>query len=286
MNHPPVLIVGMHRSGTTVLSQVLDRLGLFSGCYKSVQNEAAFFRRLNVWIFLQCGATWENPEPVRRLWERAAVRSATEEYVRFVLRSPRIVSYLGARKYLRYRSLFRVRQPWSWKDPRNTFTLPLWLDVFPDARVIHILRNGIDVAESLRVRTSRVLANRRAKLPTRSLRTLLRRLSWRQAGSFSTLRCSSLTGGFSLWEEYCDEATGHVNRLGERARQLRYEDLLDKPADHIASLAEFCGLKVSHAEVLDASRILRPERAYAYKRQEALTSFANEISCRLVRHGY
>ena len=28
---PPVIIVGMHRSGTTMLSQLLERLGLFTG---------------------------------------------------------------------------------------------------------------------------------------------------------------------------------------------------------------------------------------------------------------
>jgi hypothetical protein len=44
---------------------------------------------------------------------------------------------------------------WGWKDPRNSITLPVWLKLFPDARVIHIVRNGVDVAESLYRRQQR-----------------------------------------------------------------------------------------------------------------------------------
>lgn len=32
---------------------------------------------------------------------------------------------------------------WGWKDPRNVYTLGLWLIQFPNARVIHIIRSGI-----------------------------------------------------------------------------------------------------------------------------------------------
>ncbi|MBW1793701.1 MAG: sulfotransferase [Deltaproteobacteria bacterium] len=38
---------------------------------------------------------------------------------------------------------------WGWKDPRTTLTLPLWLKLFPKARIIHVIRNGIDSALSL-----------------------------------------------------------------------------------------------------------------------------------------
>ena len=33
----------------------------------------------------------------------------------------------------------RVRDipfPWGWKDPRNSITLPLWLRLYPEAKII------------------------------------------------------------------------------------------------------------------------------------------------------
>ena len=62
-----------------------------------------------------------------------------------------IAGFLGWKRYLAYRSLERFDQPWGWKDPRNVFTLPLWLRVFPEAKIIYIVRNGVDVAASLLV---------------------------------------------------------------------------------------------------------------------------------------
>ena len=38
---------------------------------------------------------------------------------------------------------------WGWKDPRTTITFPIWLQVFPKAKILHILRNGVDVAISI-----------------------------------------------------------------------------------------------------------------------------------------
>ena len=43
-------------------------------------------------------------------------------------------------------------RPWGWKDPRNTFTLDRWMDLFPKARIVHVIRNGMDVALSLNMR--------------------------------------------------------------------------------------------------------------------------------------
>src|SRR5207237_264153 len=41
---------------------------------------------------------------------------------------------------------------WGWKDPRTSLTIPLWLELVPDLRVVVCLRNPLDVALSLRKR--------------------------------------------------------------------------------------------------------------------------------------
>jgi hypothetical protein len=42
-SHPPVIIIGMSRSGTTMLVEMLEQLGLFVGRKKTRNNEAVFF---------------------------------------------------------------------------------------------------------------------------------------------------------------------------------------------------------------------------------------------------
>ncbi|MEM6529500.1 MAG: hypothetical protein AAF653_14480, partial [Chloroflexota bacterium] len=40
-------------------------------------------------------------------------------------------------------------ETWGWKDPRNTLTLAFWLDLFPDANLLLVVRNPMEVARSL-----------------------------------------------------------------------------------------------------------------------------------------
>lgn len=286
MSRPPIIILGMHRSGSALVSRVLEQLGAFLGWQKPYENESIFFTRLNSCLLRECGATWAYPQPVRRLLDNKEVRASAEEYLRFVISTPRIVSYLGVGRYLRYRSVFSLSFPWGWKDPRNTFTLPLWLDLFPDAKVIHVFRNGVDVACSLIPHTAKVLEKHRNHLATRKLAVLLQRDGWRGSEFLWAIRCSSLDGGFSLWEEYLQEARSHVGRLGNRAMEVRFEDFLADPREGISSLAEFCDLSVQKGVCADIIDELRSDRAYAYRRDKELRSFADRVSSRLNKYGY
>src|ERR1700685_2157824 len=152
----PIIIIGMHRSGTTMIARMLEAMGLFVGKKKESNHEALFFLRIDRWLFSQCGASWENPQPIYYLVENAEARAMTTDYIaRYLLPSPRAISYLGLKKYLRYWTPANLRVPWGWKSPLSTYTLPLWLDIFPDAKVIHIYRPGVDVRNSLRARVQR-----------------------------------------------------------------------------------------------------------------------------------
>lgn len=276
----------MHRSGTTPLCRALENLGLFVGRHKTAENEAIFFQQLNTWTFGQCGASWENPNPVRELWDSEETRASVEECIRFVISSPRTISYLGVRKYLSNRTLFNITEHWGWKDPRNTFTLPLWLALFPNTKIVHITRNGVDVAQSLKVRIELVRKRRHVRFGKPSVRAMLHRRSWRDVGSFSILRCSTLDGGLSLWEEYCQEASRHIGMHKDHAIQIRFEDLLKNPVEHLRSLNSFCELDASPALVKQVAKDLKPDRAYAYRGDKELRSFADRVSSRLSKHGY
>jgi hypothetical protein len=285
MNFAPIIVIGMHRSGTTMLSQQMEGLGIFMGKKKEMNHESTLFLGIDNWIAAQCGASWENPQPIHYLIENGELRARVADYInRYLLRTPRAMEYLGIGKFLRYRSPFELDFPWGWKSPLSTFTFPVWLDLFPNAKIIHIYRHGVDVANSLRAR------GRRESVPT-----------WKQklyykmpilhairpkTGEFVRARCESLDGGLSLWEEYVAEARSHVSALGERALELRYEDVLSDPAEALRAVSRFCNLHASATCIENVAASVRRERAYAFQDNSELQAFANRVPERLSAHGY
>lgn len=279
----PVIVIGMHRSGTTMIAQMLEALGLFLG-RKTDQNwEALFFQRLNTWLLTQSGGAWDHPEPIRHLLACPEVRELVVRHLRFVMGTPGIAAYLGWGGYLRYRSLYRVDVPWGWKDPRNTFTLPMWLHLFPDARVVHVYRHGVDVAQSLKVRAERWRQRVQQQYRTRTPLYLFRP---KRGGFTNSIRCHTLEGGLSLWEEYLAEGRAHAAALPGRVLEVRYETFLEDPRRGLESLVRFCELPADARAVERVAAQVRKERAYAYQDSPELREFAARAADRLQRYGY
>lgn len=280
---PPIIILGMHRSGTSLVSRMLEDMGLFVGWRKDVNNEAWLFLRLNEWLLRQCGGAWDNPMPIRHLLDNPPARQAALRYLRFQLTSPQAIRFLGPARYLRYRDVGRMNRLWGWKDPRNTFTLPLWLDLFPEARVIHVYRHGVDVAMSLQRRQgeSVALAERRFRR-----QRLLHGLLPKRGGFAESLRCARLEEALGLWSEYMHSARAHVARLGDRVREVRYEDLLRNPGEELAALARFCRLPDSDTSLAQAAGRVRASRALAHEQDAALRELADRWRDELRPFGY
>lgn len=273
----------MHRSGTSMLCRLLEGLGLFVGFVKQWNHESPFFQILNEWMLRRCGATYKTPGPMLDFLRDAAARERVTASLRRAARSPCSVLYSGLPNYLKFRGLDGIPFPWGWKDPRSTITLPVWLDVFPQARIVHIYRHGVDVASSLRNRRRRKLNRLIAFVEEAHLR---RRAPHADPASLHTRRLLTLMGGFSLWEEYLIEARRHVAALGKRAIEVRYEDFMKSPRARLQELAAFCGLEPSGAAVQDVTAKIRPLRALAYRRDAELSEFARAVAGRLRVYGY
>ena len=279
----PLIIIGMHRSGTGMIAQILENLGLFTGWKKQHNHETLFFMNINDWLLHQSCASWDYPEPFHFLLENKEIRALATDYMRSMVRIPAVASFLGWRKCLRYRSLLNLNFSWGWKDPRNTYTLPLWLEIFPDAKVIHIRRNGIDVANSLVKREQRAFENKKSRYLARRA---FYRVRPKRGGFTDSIRCASLEGAFSLWEEYLKEAKKHVIAIGPGALELKYEDLVSEPYELLRQLADFCDLEVSDRDIQRVSVMMKKDRAYAYKESPELVAFAEEVGDRLTAQGY
>lgn len=132
----PVLVVGMHNSGTSILAEILHQHGLFLGV-DAAHHENRFFRsEVNEGLVLGGGDRWARL-PLLSVDEVLGHRDEVREHLRRHWRQ-------------RYRACgWDGRSPWGFKDPRTCVLLPLYLEIFTKACVLHIVRDPEDVAASL-----------------------------------------------------------------------------------------------------------------------------------------
>lgn len=278
----PILIIGSHRSGTSILTQSIQRMGLFLGWRHEDNSEAIFFLTLNEWLLRQAGTGWDRPTAIHDLIDDTRLMRLVRCYLVQRLKSLARYQYLGKRAFSG-QTLFDVEGPWGWKDPRNTFTLPIWRSIYPNARAIHISRHGVDVAASLFSRRSRYLQRAERNLERWGV---LYHWVARREGFAQSVRCGNLRGAFDIWYEYEVEARRQVSNMGEMALSIRYEEFLRDPPTVLRRVSDFCGLTVSRDVIDSVGGDVDASRAQVYRHSAALQSFALEQSERLRILGY
>jgi|TARA_Y100000588_G_scaffold359415_1_gene418401 hypothetical protein len=140
-----VVVLGMHRSGTSALSGELSRLGVFMGKNlhgpKKGVNEKGFGENvslvdLNEKILHSVGSSWHDPL--------------------FLIKSKRDISKFKSLGLSLIDSEYSDSLLWGMKDPRVSLLFDFWLDIFEESSsklfFIHMIRDPREVAESLRVR--------------------------------------------------------------------------------------------------------------------------------------
>lgn len=139
-----VLVAGMHRSGTSLLTQVLVSLGCAapktlmeadehnaSGYWESTR-----IRELNDALLESAGSSWDDWEPLNPEW----------------LASPAAAEF-GDRAQALLRDEYGAKRLFALKDPRICRLLPFWCDAIrqfgAEPRIAISLRNPFEVAASL-----------------------------------------------------------------------------------------------------------------------------------------
>jgi sulfotransferase family protein len=274
----PIVVIGMHRSGTRLLVDVLDKLGVFMGADRQADSESVAFMLINESILHQCGALWSEPMSAHFLLAQPDAVEPLAAMAREAL-AAQLENYAGP--YGRHLESGRKDlPPFGWKDPRNTFTLPVWKRVFPNLRAIHIVRHGVDAAASLARRHGDALRAATGE-PVPSALTVIRDHA---LGVLSSRRGWTLAEALTMWEQYVEKARQESATLGERALEIRYEDLLARPGELIATIATFCGVPAP-ARVASFGG-LEPSRAFAFRRSAELVAFAGAAREALARYGY
>lgn len=131
----PVVVIGMGSSGTRLVVRLLEACGVFMGgelAANAYAEPEMFYLDINAFI-----DDFRYHLPLRRDWQDVVERER-----------PRLEIACMHRLPLAYRAAGYEDGPWGFKDPRNTFAAIVYLDIFPRSQVLHVVRDGLDVAET------------------------------------------------------------------------------------------------------------------------------------------
>lgn len=138
-----IIVLGMHRSGTSLLAEAVCRWGAYPGPAKDLiqaakSNSRGFWEfeplvSLNNMLLASLGSDWCLPPPEDT--DSLLKQRASEEC--FKTRASYLISRMESQG-----------RPWFWKDPRLCILLPFWRQ-FLDAVCVITIRRPTEVAFSL-----------------------------------------------------------------------------------------------------------------------------------------
>lgn len=208
---PPLLILGVRRSGTTLLRVMLDRhseLAVPDETYFVPQLADRHLRRVRVEAFL---------DDVRRVvdWELPL------DKLRARLRDRMPVGEAIGAVYAVYAEE-QGKPRWGDKTPMYMQSLRLLERLFPDARYVHLIRDGRDAALSFLAMPRGIMTE-----------------TWMQPRSTADFACQ--------WRTEVAAARRLGARVGERYLEVRYEEVVDDAEGVLQRVCTLAGLEYEPA---------------------------------------
>ncbi len=259
----PVIVTGMHRSGTTMLTKILKQFGVFMGNMVEPNSESILFLKINEHLLKKGRATWYNPSPFL-----SSIDDNLPYYIiytKYMIKKYSLVKYSSENNEIDHNKAYR----WGWKDPRNIITIKIWKELFPQLKIINIFRNPLDVANSLRTRE--LLFARKGAI------------WWHFRAAYNYYkfglhikRCPALLNidnGIKLWEEYVDASI----RIKNNVLNIKYEDLLCRPTKILEELSRFIEIEYDCHKINEAIDLIDTKRIHVFINDSDLVNTYNKI---------
>jgi len=212
---PPVVMFSASHSGSRLLAQMLERLGVFMGADLNESHDS-----LPVFDLVRYLVEWHAPD------FQPLLQHGDDELQGRVLTAFR--DHIGSRSWEP-----RAARPWGWKLPETANVMPVIARLFPGARYIHLIRDGRDVAFSPFVAPKapfwrKIYFNSDHITSWRGLRMTQR--AYRSRGHlFNAAR----------WVNSVTLGRAHGAMAGERYLEISYEAVVADPDAALARLAAF-----------------------------------------------
>lgn len=200
---PPLFIVGCVRSGTTLVRDLLRRQA-----NTICPEETHYFRH---------GEPFRAPANINAIAKNATLRKHREidgvpedEFQKLFDRSRTKGELLRA--HVDYMARVRGMEDYRWfdKTPQNVYGLPLIRAEFPDARILHLVRNPLNVVASLKL-------GKVVKIP-------------------------DMHAACNYWIEAVSIIGECAAFLGDSLLEMRYEDITTDPVASMRALLGFSGM--------------------------------------------
>ncbi len=251
LNHP-IIVLGVERSGTSVVAEMIHRWGAYAGASEKLHKADAnaprgYWEFLPLWDLLAeladfaSGETWWDRDFQQRMREKVSDPAYRTKATELMLEMD-------------------TGGPWFWKDPALAHFLPFWKRIWGDAVYVISLRNPRDIA-----------------------------ISWQKfiMPCNVQVRISFLAMNLLRWQHMMTLILKHTEDAAHRLF-LGYEDIMRQPREQAGRLSDFLnvsfGKQVSRTEVMAEAvdsrlwrnncRIPFEEVTEATDQQKALYAFA------------
>lgn len=238
----PVIIFGVHRSGTSLLTRMMEKLGLFVGRDLQGDHESKIIIAISNHYLNRTNSSWDAPHYPR------------EEDVR--------INYVARAFDANFDTIAKSFGPmtgfWGMKDPRMVITLPLWLRIFPQAKIIYIKRSPVPIAKSLSTRHNELIE--KGIFPAEG--------DFNKGRIKFTQRCKTYEGAL----EFAMEQISVANALMKSEHvpehlELEYEQLVHDPVQQLANVAGYLGREFTAEQILAAAGMPRQKQVTPLKEQ-------------------
>jgi Sulfotransferase family len=208
----PVFVVGSPRSGTTLLYDML----LSAGGFAVYLGESSIFN-LVAPRFGDLRVT-RNREQMLKVWlgsKLFRVSGLNREHIEKEILSDCRNAGDFLRLIMEEVAQQQGVQRWAANTPEEILYLPLIKKTLPNALVVHVIRDGRDVALSL------------------SRKRYIRPFPWKER--------EGLTGAGIYWDWIVEKGRDYGRQLGPDYLEVHFEDLVASPRETLAKIGEFIG---------------------------------------------